>query len=449
MKIYKKDLKENYLYFIHIILLFCAFNIAIQFCEVAFNRQINISIFTIIFLFVSCTLIRLTSNLLSKALVIIWLWWLVFGCFFTAAHSIIYSGEDIDIESACFIYMLFLCSFQIGVFSIEKKHECQHSITDLKVSVVFGLFILLYPYLMFIESVLKIGFVPMLQGGDIIEDMYTLNYGKLYSYKIVMLFSILYAWRLMLNSTDRIKKFTFCLLVISYLAISLFDGKRVVFIAGMILLSVYVFKIYGLSSIKKWGTIFASILILTYSSISTFRSGGARDFEGLYRYFLSVGVEFKDFAWTVTYFEPFTIPNYSWVKSSIGSFVNGFFLSLLDIEKSELVHMDSARAWMDIYGISLGIRSGIISELWFEFGYWGVCVMFLFGLLLSKLTAKIYLETSFFKFAFLSLLYAYTMLAIMGQSSLFFGVVITAIYFYFAWVLSNKLDPVLRREHVN
>ena len=157
-----------------------------------------------------------------------------------------------------------------------------------------------------------------------------------------------------------------------------------------------------------------------------------------------MGAEFKDFAWTVTHYEPFTIPNYSWVQSSLGSFFNGFLLSLVDINKNELVHMDSARAWMDIYGIELGIRTGIISELWFEFSYFGMLLMFVFGCALSKLTSKIYIEKELFKFILFSILYAYLLLAIMGQSSLFFGVSITVVYLYFAWKLSNKLDPILR-----
>ncbi|MBL0711380.1 MAG: oligosaccharide repeat unit polymerase, partial [Colwellia sp.] len=412
----------------------------------AFNRTVNIPIYTLLFLFINCSLIHVTYNLLSRALAVIWLWWLVIGVFFSAAHSIVYSGENIDIERACFIHLLFLFSFQCGVLLIEKKEKCINVIIEFKSSFIFGIGILIYPYIMFAESFLKIGYIPMLQGGNIVDDMYTINYGKLYNYKIIVLFSILYAAHILVHSSTSIKRTLYCLILSSYFFISLFDGKRVIFLAGMIILTIYFFKIYGLTFIKRWVGIFFSVLIFVYSSIASLRGGGARDFEGIHRFFLAVGVEFKDFAWTVTHFEPFTIPNYSWLASSLGSFINGFFLSIIDIDKNDLVHMDSARAWMDIYGIELGIRTGLISELWFEFGYFGLCVIFLFGIFLTKLTSRIYNEKVLFKFSFYSLLYAYLLMAIMGQSSLLFGVAITAIYLYFAWIIVNKLDPILRGE---
>lgn len=444
MIIYKRKLQDNFLYFIHLTVLFCVFYTAIYYCQVAFNRTINITISTLLLLFINCSLIHVTSNLLSRALVVIWLWWLVIGTFFSAAYSIIYSGENLDIERACFIHLLFLFAFQCGIILIEKKQKCIHVIIEFKSSLIFGIGILAYPYIMFAESVIKIGYIPMLQGGNIVDGMYTINYGKLYNYKIIILFSILYATHMLVHSSTSIKRTFYCLMIFSYFFISLFDGKRVIFLAGMVILGIYFFKVYGLVFIKKWGGVFGLAIVFIYSSIASLRGGGARDFEGMHRFFLAVGVEFKDFAWTVTHFEPFTIPNYSWLKSSLGSFINGFFLSILDIDKNELVHMDSARAWMDIYGIELGIRTGLISELWFEFGYFGLCVIFLFGMFLTKLTSRIYDEKVLFKFSFYSLLYAYMVMAIMGQSSLLFGVAITAIYLYFAWILANKLDPILR-----
>jgi len=203
-------------------------------------------------------------------------------------------------------------------------------------------------------------------------------------------------------------------------------------------------KLYGFQYIKSKSIYYISIIFITYTGISKLRSGdtdsGVTSIDDV---FYSVGAEFRDFMWTVTNYEPGEIPDYSWVLSSLGSFFNGKILSILGFDKNTLVGMDSARSWMHVFEIDLGIRTGIFSELWFEFGPFSVIVSLVLGVFVSKVCADIYRAGTIKALIFKVFVFSFVFLAVMGQSSLLFGVLITCIYIF---IIYNLIECIVNKR---
>jgi oligosaccharide repeat unit polymerase len=393
------------------------------------------------------------QNYYIKLFVYGWLWWLIVGNLNSGAWSYLFFSDNVDIEQASDIYLCFVLFFCIGVLSVSalrttkeievSKKFLSESIVD-NSSPFFKIIVFAYPVLMLFESTIAIGYVPIFAGDNIVDVMYELNYGTLYNYKVIMVVSVFFSFYYMIFYYNKSKmRFLFFLTVfVLFCAISVFDGKRVVILASLCLISIYVSKRFGFSFIRKYSLVFSSVLFFLYVGTALMRANITfSEFfsNGFHSIFYSLGTEYRDFAWTVSYYNPGEIPGYSWVKSSIGSLINGSTLSFMGFDKVQLVHMDSARSWMDIFGIELGIRTGIISELWFEFGWWGNIVIFIFGTVASWLSKQLMLSTTISKLIFVSLIYSYLFLSIMGQSSVFFGVLTTSFYLYVLFLITNFL----------
>jgi len=445
VKIKKLTLKRYVYSSVHGAVYFIFFILGYRYCTDAFNRPVEIGLVLPILLLVSFCLLHKITNNLSRFMGYFWLWWMLVGIANSASWSILHSAQDLDIERASTIYLVFLVVFLLGVFLFDRRVSLvQGEVHDMPHKLWVYL-LLAYPLLMFLEAFISLGYIPILSGVGIVEDMYNVNYGSLYSYKSVMLFSILlclHFYRIHSEQASR-KGFIYIILLLVFLFISLFDGKRVVFLASLLMMLGYMFKVFGLAYVKKNAFSFGFIACFFYVGTSIVRAGTSdsiQDFN-LDTVFYSVGAEFRDFAWTVTNYEPGEIPNYSWTISSLGSFVNGAILKILGYEKATLVSMDSARSWMDIFGIELGIRTGLFSELWFEFGFYGLVLIFVLGVWVSKLSAGLYEAKKFKDVAFKLFIYAFIVLSIMGQSSLFFGVFITAVYVYAVLWIIQRVFP--------
>jgi hypothetical protein len=436
-------LKKDVYALLHWVLYMFIFVLAMEYCSAAFNRPVKYEIGTMALLLACFLLLWKISNFYSLLVGFFWIWWMPIGLANVSAWSILHSGQDLDIERACFIYLVFLVSFLFGIYLLDVKQDPIRIGREWGLHYVWVLLLLLFPVLMFFESIINVGYIPILSGG-FVDEMYNISYGKLYSYKAIMIFSILIAFHLYSSSRSEKSTWTYLYLLvfIFFLLSSLFDGKRVVFLASVIAVFSYMYKVYGWVYIKKNIYSYCIFVFIFYVGMSLLRSGD--EFEGgksIHNIFYFLGAEFRDFAWTVTNYTPGEIPNYSWVASSLGSFINGGVLSFLGFDKGGLVFMDSARSWMNVFEIELGIRTGIFSELWFEFGFLGIFFSFLLGLSLSKISTGLYAARNLRGMIFKLFVYAYIFLSIMGQSSLFFGVLITSIYVYLVLLIIEVLLP--------
>jgi len=302
--------------------------------------------------------------------------------------------------------------------------------------------IAIFPVLLLIESYVNVGYFPIFSEGSITGTMYGIDYGFLYSYKLLMVFSILILLGLSQNYQSKIVK-TLCLFaLLAFLAISLLDGKRFIFLLIVITVVIFFVKINGVIWLKEKLVYLFFTVFLVYTGISFARSGESffgRGFN-LEHFFNSLGDEFRDYAWTMANFDPGTIANYSWFQSSLASFINGGLLKLIGVNKQELVQFDSARAWSVLFDSEMGIRTGIVSELWFAYGYFGCIVMLVLGVFTAWVSNGLRQTKNVEHFYFYAVIFALLMLLIMGQSSTFFGSLITCFYLY----ISLKLAHVLR-----
>jgi len=440
-------LKRYLLHHAHAIIYFALLYFSFQYSEVAYRREVDLSICLIAILIACFYSLSAIHNVYSRIIGYFWLWWMLIGIANAAAWSLLFSGSDLKVETACLIYTSLLMCFLLGVLVFDKRKITNPLDLTVKPNSLWSFIILVFPLIMMIESYLVLGYIPILSGGSIIDSMYSANYGKLYGYKSVMIFSIILSvyFTTYFNGKGKVKTVVFSILTVLLLMISLFDGKRVIFLCSLLSIFIYMNKLYGLGYIKRRSIYFIPIIFITYTGISSLRRGNSNIvMTSVDALFYSMGVEFRDFVWTVTYYEPGTIPGYSWVSSSLGSFINGNILSILGFDKNTLVAMDSARSWMGLFDIDLGIRTGIFSELWFEFGFFAILPAFIFGLFTSKICGDIYRATNITTLIFKLFTYAFVFFAVMGQSSLLFGVLITCIYIFILYNIIEFLTPKKR-----
>ncbi len=415
---------------------------SIYYYEQITNNEFTDLIYLIIIQSLIYLIIYFIKNNLSIIISIAWQSWIIIGISNITAATYLYPVDNIEINNASIIYQLYFLFFILGIAFYENKNKNKNKINTIDSSTnntsTWVILILIYPLLMFIQMYISIGYIPLLSGESIIDTMYNINYGFLYGYKAIIVISIIIAFDKFFISDKVSTKYAWGLLTLIYIFISLADGKRIMFLASSIVIFVYLMKEIGIKKLKIKLPLYITLLLTFYTGISLIRSSenaGDRGFEWA-NLFYSFGVEFKDYAWTVTYYNPGEIENYSWILSSIASFINGGFLKILGLNKGEMVSLDSARAWSDLFNIDLGIRTGIISEIWFSYGFLGLPILTLLGVFLSWITIKIYNEKNKELLYLYSYLYSFIFLMIMGQSSLFFGVSITAVYIYIArWLI--------------
>ena len=415
---------------------------AVDYCSVSINQKIDVGVVYFGLLLVTLLLVDYAKKPLSQFVIVSWQWWMVIGVLNISTSVKLYGADIRGVEDAMLIYQIYLFIFSASIvffeniFSASKVGKCDLEKTS--VTAEWGWLLILFPFLMFIEVYLKLGFIPVLAGENIVGEMYEYDYGFLYSYKGIMLFSMIIVFHKLLKSKFSSGKILWFCTLLLMLAISLMESKRIIFLCSMIMVLVYLYKVKGMQFIVKWGGWYGLAALALYVFMASVRSaeGVFARGSGWDHVFYMVGVEFKDFAWTVTHFVPGGIKDYSWFVSSIASFVNGNVLSLFGFNKGELTVLDSAHTWSALFGIDLGIRTGIISELWFGYGYAGLLIMGCFGLYTTWLVDRIDSVREAEPLFLYLYLYSFVVLLIMGQSSMFFGVLITGIYVHVAlWLI--------------
>ena len=294
------------------------------------------------------------------------------------------------------------------------------------------------------QSLLSVGGVPIFSGVGFVDEMYFIQYGFLYTYKFVMLVSMsLMFWKL-LNATGSYRFFWATLLVLS-MVISLFDGKRVVLLSFFIVACLIYIKSPHFKSFKN--VIFYAVpAIIIYVLIGQIRSGEispAFD-EAFVGAFYTAGVEYRDYALTFTNVRPGEIENYDWFMSSFAALVNSSLANIVGFDKAYYSSVDSARAFMHYYDIELGIRTGLISELWFAYGWMGIFPMLFLGLLCRYLCGRLDRQNKINNNLFLGIIYSFSLMAIMGQSSILFGLLLTLLYIYVAHFILCFIFPNLK-----
>lgn len=385
--------------------------------------------FLYIIIFVNSCLVCVAQSRLIRILLLCWLIWPVVGVLNSASWSQLYSGVSIDIEYSLQIYHVFLLFFSLPQVLIFRDGRQGILGRSMRINLVWLLVILIFPFLMGLEMIYRLGFIPIFSGSSIVGDMYSYSYGVLYSYKVVMLLSMLLLFFLSFILGGKLRALLLVLLAITII-ISLFDGKRVIVIAFFVASFAVYYRVCGdkfsLAPVIKYAVVF----LLVYVMIGQLRSGEVSSAyeDWLLGVFYSFGVEYRDFALTLGFVEPGGIDDYDWFLSSVANLINSNIASLIGFDKNSYVVLDSARAFMAFYDVNLGIRTGLISELWFAYGWNALPLMMLVGLLVGYISRKVEVARNIHSLFLYAIVYAYLLLSIMGQSSVFFGVLLTVFY---------------------
>jgi hypothetical protein len=136
---------------------------------------------------------------------------------------------------------------------------------------------------------------------------------------------------------------------------------------------------------------------------------------------------------------------YDWTRSIIASIFNRNILDVFGVDKDAWIEMDSARAWMRAYQITLGLRTGIVSELYFAFGNAVYVYMICLGVIVSSIVTYVRKSRTEIGYIFSVSILSTVALAIMGQSTAVVGSIVTLVYGWLAInllsVLANALAP--------
>ena len=137
--------------------------------------------------------------------------------------------------------------------------------------------------------------------------------------------------------------------------------------------------------------------------------------------YLSFG-EFRDFAWSLQYYEdPAHRVQGETLAGAIVPLLPGKIWSMVGVDKASLYERSSAQVMSELMKVDVGIRIGIVGELYMNFGVAGVLVgMFLFGLLLAVIDSRLRTATVTTSIApFLALVSVLCVFALVGQLNMF------------------------------
>lgn len=386
-------------------------------------------------------------NLFNRLFGLTWVLWFVVGSVNLIA-SYDYYGESyrLNADTPAIIYILFLSVLLLGIWLFEGKRSKQKLENRAQnsplqaLTPIFSTGLLLFPFLWFGSLVVSIGYIPILQaleGENIVWSMYALNYGPLYGYMLINALSILIALDKFYVSGGGRRYFYLCLIIIfAFFVIA--SGKRHIIILAMLAILTYLVYIRQITLTRAF--FFLLITGGLYIGLEILRQGSdAAKFSTFLRKFLTIGHEYRTFAYVVNHFKPGEIIGYNWAMSTLAAAVNGNVLRVMGFNKINLVQMSSAYAWRYIFYSEFGIRSNLIAELYMAYGWPGMMIILVFGVIVAWITNRMTKTRSRDNLIFLCIAYAALMLALVDSSD---DVVGSLTLLFYVWII-NRLCHLL------
>lgn len=384
----------------------------------------------------------------------IWMAWYLVGTLNVIASSQFYGDyySSLDIVRAAQIYLGGSVAFMIGLYVYERIYSRHfraasgvgHSMTPL--GPVGRSTILIFPIAWIVSLYVTLGYIPVLSGLDITADIYQTDYGYLYPYTIILVLSALYGLYLHLNKRTTNKIWLYYAILSILLSVA--SGKRFTLIVFM-LSSIPMLYYFHREKVWRYYFYATTAIAALYIVILFARQGWSQDIylvSGATR-FIFVGVEFRDFVYTVNNYAPGTIPGYAWFTSSVAAMVNHSLLAALGIDKTSLIKLGSAFAWSEMFGSPYGIRTGIVSETWFAYGGYYLCILFILGSFIAFAADKIQRARSVVSFIFWSGMFGLLLSSIVGQTTDTTGSTTVFLYVYFLVTLEKYFMRALKRSN--
>jgi len=377
----------------------------------------------------------------SRLLGYVWLAWYCVGTLNTVASSLVLGGyySQLDMHAATLIYLWGAVFYFAGLYLFEKIVSSKSGeIYGLgwpssNIHPIVGLALIAFPLLWLISMYLSVGYVPILRGTNIVDDMYEIGYGPLYPYGVVMVISISYVGYRAMSEKLRMKKYMYGTLAFAFILISTADGKRAIAMVALGALIGISFRLLRHTTWTKTLPFFLYSVIVMYVGTLLLRVGeDSSRYVDSYSKMMLIGVEFRDFVYTTNFFEPGDIADYSWATSTFAAMANNFLLAIVGFDKGELTMLDSAHAWALIWNTTFGIRTGIVSELWFAYGWGAMPLLLVIGLLSGYVVNKLRTLEGELGVLFMAAFFGLAFLLVTSQSTFTAGVLPVFLYLYVA-----------------
>lgn len=403
-------------------------------------------------------LCRIVKSQFSRVFILSWLVWYIYGIVsyiaFIARGTQWASTYSPPLSPYSTIYPILLLATALGIVASERlvgfgtSPKKAESGRHLIVLLMLGTFPLAYA----LSIYLTLGYLPLFSGRAFYAEVYDIEYGPLHALNIVCVCSAIY-YAFYFRIFERVSvAFAFHCGIICLMAIAgITDGRRLVALMIFAALGVQFFsdKRPNLKALLTGGS-FAVVALFLYVIVHRIRVGAAPEADfSLVDLVASFGVEFRDsiFASALIPRERALDLGYDWTGSTVASLLNGRLLSVFGYDKTSLISHDSARTFMLLFNEKFGIRLGVITELWFAFGYLGgALATFFFGVLVGIVVRLLTGSCDILDRTFLLTIFVSLMFSVIGQSSVTFGIFPTLLYAYLAlrvvaW-LERAIAPV-------
>lgn len=428
-----------------LIILFNSF-LLLLYPEVSVQFIPNEFILGCLIIFFSITKLK---NLFNKIISISWLLFYFLGILNINSIKLKTDIWNLDSYNASFLYLCCLLIFILSLLFFEKRKVKKivfKDDLDVLFESPFTYILLIFPFLLLINIYTSIGFFPILSGQSFVNEMYEYNYGVLYNYKFISVYSFCLGFFLYKK-----KKWIFLssLFILFLLFVVSVDGKRFILLLSLLTLvpiSIMLGDsnskiIFNRKEFNNTPIILSfSIVGVVYILLNILRTGGdVKESLNLLVENIPFGVEFKDYVHSFNTYSSQSIRNYNFEWSAFGSFMNSALLELFNLNKNELYQMGSQHAFMNLYNEVFGIRIGIVGELYFAYGLFVLPIMVIIAFFTNRISQRILNPKSYFNLIQNSILFGLFVLLINGQATVFFGTLTIMIYTYFIYFVSKLL----------
>jgi hypothetical protein len=386
------------------------------------------------------------KNVFNKLTCYIWTAWFLVGSVNIVASFIFYGKFYlVDVEIADLIYIAYATVFFGAIYLFEKVIDKSidrqtiafngYIILKNDIPILFRYILIAFPILWFTSLYAFAGYIPILKGVNIEEEMYEVNFGPIYGFVAVNILSMIYVFKKFKESKSIKFSILYGLSTILFAFFSLANGKRMAFMIFLTGALCYFIKTRGNRVFSKMFIVIAiGFIVLMYCGILILRQGmNFNAYQAVDAQLAIVGVEFRDFVYAVNHFNQKMLKNYNWEISTLASCLNSKILAMIGINKQQAIQMSLGYVTKPLFaGGVFMVRTGLVSELFFAYQFWGLGIIFLFGLVTAWVSMKIRQTITESAFIFLSVIYALLLLAIMEQSV---DVVGTLTVLFYSWVI--------------
>ncbi|RYC69698.1 hypothetical protein [Spirosoma sordidisoli] len=378
------------------------------------------------------------KNRFTKGFLLIWIGWLFVGEVKILTYYAV-NPYYIAMDEGCIIYNLFLSCLSLGMLVHDQLTPVKqvpasaqqtgrplfNDLTWLEYPLLF------FPLLWFADFINHVGYIPILSGSDFTDKMYEIDYGYVYNYGFFNCVSAVLLYDRFQRADHKAARFAWLVAVVGAVLIMTIDSKRLFLLVSLLSIFAYDRVLAGRVAINLKSVIMLASAVLLYAVLQSLRLGNmSMSITGTEGF--PLGVEFREYIRAVNEFRPGEIPGYDLTASTLGSLINSSVLKLAGFDKSALVAKDSAFSFMKLFDASntLGIRTGLTSELYFAYGFYGLLVITGFGYAVSALAYSLLTVSRKSTLVLQIVSFSLLVLTVFGQSSVTAGCLCVLLYLY-------------------